>query len=90
MAKSVAQMKQERDQQASLLRSLPNDKDEAAQTVRKRIAQLDRQIATAEGPAQPTKSGSGTPWLAVILLALILLVGLAFLGVEPKMKGVKT
>lgn len=78
MAKSVAQLKQERDQQAALLRSLPSDKDDAAKTVRRRITQLERQIQAIESPPPPEKSGP--PWLLIILVVTVALIGLAFLG----------
>jgi len=78
MAKPVTQLKQERDQQATLLRSLPSDKDDAANAVRRRITQLDRQIQAMEAPPPPEKSGP--PWLLIILVVTVALIGLAFLG----------
>ena len=80
MAISVQKLRQEREQQASLLRSLPNDKDDAAVAVRKRISQLDRQIQAAENPAPPPKKGGAALWVIIILLTLILLIGVGFLG----------
>jgi len=80
MAVSVQQLRQERDQQASLLRALPGDKDDAAVAVRKRISQLDRQIQAAENPPPPPKKGGAALWVIIILLTLILLIGGGFLG----------
>lgn len=77
MEQSTARLRQEREQQNTLLRSLPNQKDEAAQAIRRRITQLDRQIEAAEAPAAEK---SGPNWMAIGLAATALIVVLAFLA----------
>lgn len=78
MQQNTARLRQERDQQSALLRSLPNQKDEAAGAIRKRIDQLDRQIKASE--TAPPPKASGPNWLMIALIATAAVVVLAFLG----------
>lgn len=78
MAKSVQNMKQERERLAQMHRSMPDSKDKNAREVAARIKNLDTRIAAEDVPGKSKKKSDkgGVPVLVLVAFA----VSFAFLA----------
>jgi len=75
-ASKLASLRDERKKQMALYKSLPDQKDQAAQEIAGRIHQIDKNIAKIE--AEPKKSGGVPIW--VWILGAFVCGGIAWLS----------
>lgn len=78
MARSIAEAQQELDRLNSMFRSLPDQRDDAAQKMASRIKAVEQEIRNLEN-APPPKKSSGFG-VTTVLICVVVVGAIAFAG----------